>query len=236
MKTHELFEKRRTSDLAPQKHQVKIEVPPNTPGAYQEKDYFTGKMGDKWFKWVERIKKDDEGKVVMRHPFYRPGFRKGREGRGAILGTQGDWLKLMGATEADVAEARKKVLASTEYKKLMSMGFEDISTPGEVERGTIGIRLELKPKNARGTYDSDSIIKRKIHPNGNIRTFSSGNDSEHHASRGRTYHPHTIETHPDETPVERIVNSMRASMDHIAKMYLKPAFRAKMDKLSPGIS
>lgn len=165
-----------------------------------------------------------DGYKGLRRNFYQPGFRpRGKSGRGAILGTTGDWLKEMGATVADIAPAREKVLQSKEYQRMLAIGFEDTSTPGEIKAGTIRF---LAP-----ATDETPAIERWVHLNGNIRTVSS--PGSHHAGRGDTFHPMTAKSHPDMSPVDRIAGSMRRSIDVLVRIHKKAALTRVLNQLAP---
>lgn len=147
---------------------------------------------------------------------------------GDIMGTTGDWLAEMGATREDIAPGRKMAVESPEYKRMISYGFKDISSPGEVKTGTIAFSIIIERKGWRGAVHDYTLIRR-IHLNGNIRTHADGD--VHHAGRGRTYHPMTTKTHPDLTGAERIAGSMRASMRRIIDMYKKEILKSALNKM-----
>lgn len=166
----------------------------------------------------------------LRRNFYQPGFRpRTKDGsgtndsRGAILGTTGDWLKEMGATVADIAPAREKVLQSKEYKRMLAIGFEDTSTSGEIKTGSIRFLAQAT--------DETPAIERWVHLNGNIRTVSS--PGSNHAGRGDTFHPMTVKTHPDMSPVDRIAGSMQRSIDVLVKIHKKAALKRVLNQLAP---
>ena len=168
--------------------------------------------------------------------FYKPGFRETKRDPnvGDILGTIGDWLDEMGATKADIAPARKAAVASPEYQKLIKMGFKDVTGPGEEKAGTIAFQAVMPMKDWNKQV-KDMKVLRKVHINGNIRTFAFRQaDQEvgtYHAGRGRTYHPMTVKSHPNMTGVERLSGSMRASMKRLADLYRKPILKGALDKM-----
>jgi hypothetical protein len=153
--------------------------------------------------------------------FYTPGFRSSRnniddKSSGDILGTVGDWLKEMGAEVSDLAPALAKVKASKEYKDLLALGFDDVSTEKENKNGTlhfIGHYQHLIGDDDR----TEEMVRRKVFANGNIRTHADRNT--HHAGRGNAAHPKTAKTDPHMKPVDRIAQSMRASIERIGKIY-----------------
>lgn len=63
-------------------------------------------------------------------------------------GPVAEWLKAIGATKEDIAEARKQVLKSPEYLELVNdVGFTDTSGSGHEKRGSIELTLEYpEPK------------------------------------------------------------------------------------------
>ena len=52
-----------------------------------------------------------------------------------------EWMKAIGATDDDVAAARKEVLASDEYKTLIERGMTDESTDRAIKNGTIVLKM-----------------------------------------------------------------------------------------------
>lgn len=172
--------------------------------------------------------------------YYKPGFKalKRSPDVGDIFGTIGDWLDEMGATKADIAPAREEAVNSPEYKKLISMGFKDVSSPGEVKAGTITLEVMVKARD--GKRERLAKMRRSVHINGNVRTFSNAWPSNtnpnaevdlRRAGRGRTYHPMTVKSHPDMTGKDRLVASMRASMKRLADLYRKPLLKTALDKM-----
>jgi hypothetical protein len=149
----------------------------------------------------------------------------GKRGEGHILGTVGDWLTKMGAGRDDIARARAEVLHSPEYQELIEMGFEDISTKGDFNNGTI--TLEGRMEGVIGTKDEKKAFRRKVLANGQIRAYSSYGESvhTHHGWRPATFHPLTIENSPELSPHERIVGTMRQSLRQMVKHYSRAALQ-----------
>ena len=164
--------------------------------------------------------------------YHKPEFRplKRNTEVGAILGTIGDWLDLMDATEADIAPAREKATRSAEYQKLLRWGFKDVSTPGEIAAGTITLRFEdfNPPEVWNGhTYPATPLIRR-VHINGNIRTHRAENT--YHGGRGNTFKPMTVADHPDASAVDRLAGSMIKSLGRLAVMYRKKLLKSIMTR------
>jgi hypothetical protein len=227
MKTSELFEIRYNKPR--QKiERKKVYVSADTPGATVEKDFDVNQgrfvATGKHFKYKDEKVKGPDGKPEMQRPtydhaHYRPkSSSKGGDYRpAAIMGTVGEWLNLMGATRDHIAPAIAKVRSSPEYKHLLSIGFEDKSTAGDLKNGTLNFIGDYEPP--IGDEKRKTVrVRRKILANGNIRTYA-GND-DHHAGRGQAPHPFTTKTDPHSTPDERIAKSMRASIEVVAKTYL----------------
>lgn len=178
-----------------------------------------------------------DGFDVQVDSFHKPSFQplKRNTEVGAILGTIGDWLDLMGATEADIAPAREKATRSAEYQKLLRWGFKDVSTPGEIAAGTITLRFEdfNPPEVWNGhTYPATPLIRR-VHINGNIRTHRAENT--YHAGRGTTFKPMTAADHPDMSAVDRLAGSMIKSLGRLVTLYRKKLLKSVLTKpLTPG--
>jgi hypothetical protein len=178
-----------------------------------------------------------QGVMVDVENFHKPSFRplKRNHEVGDILGTIGDWLDLMGATEVDIAPARKKATQSAEYQKLIRWGFKDVSTPGEIAAGTITLRFEdfNPPEVWYGhTYPATPLIRR-VHINGNIRTHRAENT--YHAGRGTTFKPMTAADHPDMSAVDRLAGSMIKSLGRLVSMYRAKLLKAVLKTpLTPG--
>jgi hypothetical protein len=153
--------------------------------------------------------------------FYTPEFRSSRnniddKSSGDILGTVGDWLKEMGAEVSDLAPALAKVKASKEYKDLLALGFDDVSTAKENKNGTLHFIGHYQ--HLIGDDDhTEEMVRRRVFANGNIRT--NANRNTHHAGRGNAAHPKTVKTDPHMKPVDRIAQSMQASIERIGKIY-----------------
>lgn len=141
--------------------------------------------------------------------------RGGAAGLGAVLGTVGEWLKLMGAERSDLPKAIEQVRASPEYRELLRLGFEDISNPAELKNGTL--HFEAHPGELIGDPSGERPpeLRRRVLANGSIRGFNESN--RFHGWRQNVPRPWTIETHPDNSPVERIAGSMRQSIKQLAK-------------------
>lgn len=217
MKTQELFELRKAKEITRKRYGV---VDPSSPNGWRSVS---------------------DGVEYQTTNFLKPGFRELKRNPeiGDILGTIGDWLDEMGATKADIIPAREAAVSSPEYQKLIALGFKDISTPGEKKSGTISLETVMPMKHREG-YTVDAKVLRRIHINGNIRTYSSAFKTDenpdpkvptYHAGRGRTYHPMTVKSHPSLSGQERLTGSMRASMKRLADMYRKPLFKKALDKM-----
>lgn len=171
----------------------------------------------KYFKDGEHV---PDGYKVIEPNYYKPGFRSARsniddKSNGDILGTVGDWLKEMGAEVSDLAPALAKVRASKEYKDLLALGFEDISSEKEHKNGTLHFVGHYQ--HLIGDDRAEEMVRRKVLANGNIRTYADRNT--HHAGRGNAAHPKTVKTDPHMKPVDRIAQSMQASIERIGKIY-----------------
>lgn len=158
--------------------------------------------------------------------YYEPAFRSASDNvddnrHGDILGTVGDWLKEMGAEISDLAPALAKVRASKEYKDLLALGFEDISNEKEHKNGTLHFVGHYQ--HLIGDDRAEEMVRRKVLANGNIRTYAGRNT--HHAGRGNAAHPKTVKTDPHMKPVDRIAQSMQASIERIGKIYQVEAQR-----------
>lgn len=145
--------------------------------------------------------------------------RGGKAGEGHVFGTVGDWLTQMGATKSDVPAAYEKVKSSSEYRALLDIGFEDISSKVDRTNGTLTLQNTLEP--LIGSEGKAETFRRKVLANGNIRAFASygGDVNTYHGWRPATLHPFTVKTDPHSTPVERIVKSMRQSLEQLHKHY-----------------
>jgi hypothetical protein len=217
MKTSELFELR-TNAPRQKTENVKRYVDASDPKGRAATDWVPGQghiPNGKHYKWAKEKVFDKDGKPVMYKPYsdahYRPG---GDHGPAAVMGTVGEWLSKMGATREHLAPALEKVRSSPEYHHAMALGFEDKTSVGDAKNGTL---------NLVGSYDNGLMgekpvmVRRKILANGNIRT--QADDHDRHGGRGTAAHPVTIDTHPHMDPVDRIVHSMRASIERVTKIY-----------------
>ena len=219
-----------------------------TPGATQKWVYdpVTKKSGyseTEFHIYTDEPQLDADGKPVLVKTYSEPKFRPriaydptgkqhgeitraGKKGEGHIFGTVGDWLTLMGATREDLPSARIEVLHSPEYQELTGkLGFEDISTAGDKKNGTITLEAELQ--HIIGSDHKPERFRRKVLANGQIRAHASwqGTVNTYHGWRPGTLHPFTAKTHPDMSPHERIVRTMRQSLAQIAKNYQNTAKR-----------
>lgn len=171
-------------------------------------------------------------------PRFEPLKRKENAERGDIFGTIGDWLDEMGASKDDIAPARKAAVASNEYKSLIKLGMKDVSTPGEIKTGTVAFEFIAPMQTYDGVMRPYKIL-RKVHINGNLRTYAAAafhsdpnvTVDQHHAGRGRTKHPLTTKTHPHLTPVERLSGSMRRTFEVLYNQYRKPLLTHVLNKL-----
>lgn len=239
MKTSELFEIRYNKPK-PKVERKKVYVSADAHRARPEANYDSaqGKFVEtgKHYKWKNEKVKDAEGNQVMARPTYdkaryrekSPKSQGGAYSPAAIMGTVGEWLNLMGADVSHIAPAIAKVRASAEYKHLLSLGFEEKSSEGDLNNGTLNFIGDYEPP-IGDDHRKPITVRRKILANGNIRTYA-GTDYNH-AGRGQAPHPFTIKTDPHSTPVDRIAKSMRASIEVVAKTYQVQAGRHFMRAL-----
>ena len=155
----------------------------------------------------------------------------GKRGEGHIEGAVGDWLNLMGATRTDLPAAYAEVKKSPEFLALLKMGFTDVSSSRDAGNGTLTIQGRMEA--ILGSEEEGKVWRRKVLANGNIRAMASHGEHVHtyHGWRPATHHPFTIENDPHSTPVERIVKSMRQSLEQIRKHFIGAArsyFRASL--------
>lgn len=228
MKTAELFEVL-YNPLRPVMRQVKLVSDTPKKGYEAELDIWTHQPTGKYFKWVMQPMKTPDGQVRMQHVYHDPDFERKSRPTGMIKGAVGEWLKLMGATEADLPKAVDEVRKSPEYQALIKMGFVDKTTDAQKKNGSIDLFAEMPEAFADEENVKERTLRRTIRANGNIKAYGVGNANSDRSYRSRTLHPWTLQTHPDATGLERIVGSMRQSMARIEKV-LKPQFIAHFKK------
>lgn len=133
------------------------------------------------------------------------------------FGYSGEWLISMGATPADIAPAMEKARKSQEYDALLDLGFKDRSTKRDLTNGTFFFEAKrgLLPKD----FDGEEDARYRILVYGRITGYT---ESEYQ-TKLTSPQPHTIKTHPDLSPVDRIVETYKASMARLYKVQ-KPKF------------
>lgn len=157
-----------------------------------------------------------------------------KDGRGAVYGTVGDWMKLMGATREDLAPALKLVRGSKEYSELVSLGWQEVPNSAMEKNGTIHFQT-IKGYLIGDEHEKDADLKtldRRVLANGTIRGMSY--PGSYHGWRISVQEPMTMKTHPNLSPAERIAGSMRASIALLARMYQKELDDALKARLLKG--
>lgn len=160
-------------------------------------------------------------------------------------GPIGDWIAKFGATPADIAEARKRVVASPEYDEVMKH-CKDVSSPRQVKQGTICFEITI-PDDA-SHYDSRGRISLKsqktrnltlsLYINGRISlqdTKDFRNGSFHMGGRYplRTPMPEVIEGNPVESITRAMVNSLHSFATRTLKIW--QARNDRFDASQPGL-
>lgn len=140
---------------------------------------------------------------------------------GIIRGFAGDWLVAAGGTRADLPVAMEKAKKSAEYKQLMKI-FDDVTTPKAAANGT----FTFSSKTWGEMYgDGASVIVRRILLNGRITGVSHGANN-----RLKSEEPATEQTHPDLSPVDRLVLNYTRAFEQLYKVQY-PKRKAELAKL-----
>lgn len=148
------------------------------------------------------------------------------------------WLEKMGASAADVAEAREKVLQSSKYKDLIAMGFKDISTPRIASNGSIHVKIEnagLSPEQFVKRYPG---LDPEIHGvyvyhflvHGRITVLGSNNIR--HRYPIHSPEPVIISGDPVESIYQTMTKSMQVVIDSIKLFKKQVSLLATSDKLA----
>lgn len=142
---------------------------------------------------------------------------------GIISGFVGDWLDEMGVSRKDIPEAMEQAKKSDEYKNLLRIGFEDVTSKPAKANGTFVFR------GARGSllddYSGDVVIRRVL-ANGRITSVSTYQDGTPTSYTGRlkSEQPALAATHSHLTPVERLVSNYTRAFARIYKVQ-QPKFK-----------
>lgn len=140
---------------------------------------------------------------------------------GIIRGYAGDWLVAAGGTRADLPVAMEKAKKSAEYKQLMKI-FDDVTSSKAAANGT----FIFSSKTWDEMYGAGaSVIVRRILLNGRITGVSDGVNN-----RLKSAEPATEQTHPDLTPVDRLVLNYTRAFEQLYKVQY-PKRRAELAKL-----
>ncbi len=159
---------------------------------------------------------------------YKDGKSREFTRTGIVVGMVGDWLDEMGATREDLAPAMEKARQSEEYQKLLKIGFDEMPNKRATGNGTFifkgrkGAMLDDEGK------PSDTVYRRVL-ANGRITSVSTWSDGSQSGYTGRlkSAEPATMKTHPDLSPVERLVLNYTRAFAGIYKVQA-PKFQAAL--------
>lgn len=138
---------------------------------------------------------------------------------GQIYGKAGDWMVAAGATREDIPVAMAKARESKEYHDLIGIGMLDDTNKIETTNGTF--RFRGVPDEQLTDDGPGKGVNRRVLVSGKIVSLSS--DSRDYSGRLKSDHPATIETHPDLSPVDRLVLNYTRSFKRIHDVQ-KPKF------------
>lgn len=146
---------------------------------------------------------------------------------GLIVGDQEDWLKLIGATRADLKPAMEKARETPEYQQLLKI-FKEVPSPLGTRNGTFVF------SGHKGSFLGDEQgerVHRRIMPHGKIVGASTKRTGEltSYTFRLKSLEPATEQTHPELTPQERLVHNYRRAFEQLFKVQY-PIFRDALKK------
>jgi len=158
---------------------------------------------------------------------------------GITMGPVGDWLDAMEVEpKRDIPKAMEIARRSEEYKKLMSLGFEDVTNKREATNGTFGFRGikghmigDVEPELNRDKPGDPRAVNRRVLANGRITGLSD--DTRTYGWRAKSPAPATAETEPDLSPVERLVSNYTRAFAQLYKVQepiFTKAFKARFGK------
>lgn len=150
-------------------------------------------------------KKDDPVRRYQRH--------------GQMYGKAGDWMVAAGATREDIPLAMAKARQSKEYQDLIDMGMDDDTNRVETANGTFRFS-GIPGEQLTDTTHEDGPTQRRVLVSGKVVGLSSG---RYRSSRLKSDHPATVETHPDLSPIDRLVLNYTRAFKRIHDVQ-KPKF------------
>lgn len=146
------------------------------------------------------------------------------------FGLSGEWLMTMGAKRSDIKPAMEKARQSDEYAKLLDLGFKEETTKRDASNGTFHFTATraVLPKDL-DEVDPDARYRILVY--GRISGYATGGFGPEKQSKLVSPPPHTVRTHPDMSPVDRLAETYKASMARLYKVQAPKFLKAFKDRI-----